>query len=50
MLAASLWLVWPNDKSQIVLHAAFARLTFAGFAPTVAGVFGLMAIVQLARA
>jgi glycosyltransferase 2 family protein len=49
MLAASLWLVWPNDHSQAVLKEAIGRLTFAGFAPTVLAVFGLMAIVQFAR-
>jgi uncharacterized protein (TIRG00374 family) len=50
MLAASLWLVWPNEHSQTVLAAAVGRLTFAGFAPTVVAVFALMAVVQLARA
>jgi uncharacterized protein (TIRG00374 family) len=50
MLAASLWLVWPNEHSQAVLRDAVGRLTFTGFAPTVLGVFALMAVVQLARA
>jgi len=50
MLAASLWLVWPNEQSETVLKEAVGRLTFTGFAPTVLGVFALMAVVQLARA
>jgi len=50
MLAASLWLVWPNEHSQVVLRAAFGRLTLADLVPTLAGTFALMAVVQVARA
>lgn len=50
MLAASLWLVWPNEHSEAVLRDAVGRLTLAGFGPTAVGVFALMAVVQLARA
>lgn len=50
MLAASLWLVWPNEHSEAVLRDAVGRLTLSGFGPTAVAVFALMAVVQLARA
>lgn len=49
MLAASLWLVWPNEHSQAVLRHAVERLDAATFAPTVLGVFALLAVTHLAR-
>ncbi len=50
MLAASLWMVWPNAHGQDALGVAFDRLTFADFAQTLVAYFAMLGVVHFCRA
>jgi len=50
MLAACLWLVWPEPDEARELAATFGRLSAADFWPYLAGYVGLLAVTHFCRA
>jgi len=49
MLALCTWLVWPNEKEILNLHAKIAELHWVDFRPYLAAYLGLQIIVHLCR-
>jgi uncharacterized protein (TIRG00374 family) len=50
MLAVCVWLMWPNEKTQIALRQAARAYTLAELAPYLVSYMALMVIVHLCRA